>query len=351
MLSLLNQNKMNVLKLLSLGACAFLLGLFLKSSFDEKVILSNFSHCNATKLGQTNPFDLAVLANSLDVVNYSDTSIVLYELKANKLEKIFSYNEATNTQESKLDAESATALKAMISPDKDLYQRWKSILFKPRTQFLEKRKLSLENLQKAMPRHTFRVTSDIREAANQAALVKKGASTAPLSMHQFGLASDIAMYLNGRYLTDFTTYREMGLKAEEQELTWGGRFVGFIDPGHIQYYKNSAKMLSALPQLAFEFSPFLNFYKERVHKFEKAGKAKQVEDTAELIEVLEAINQENVCACGQVALNAFSEKWQKALSDVKYAKELALVLDKDSQKMYVFNSTKGHFVVKLGQWE
>ena len=51
-------------------------------------------------------------------------------------------------------------------------------------------------------------------------------------------------------------YDQYGYKAKEIGLYWGGDFVGFPDPGHIQAFLNSASLIQKYPEVALEYEPF-----------------------------------------------------------------------------------------------
>ena len=61
------------------------------------------------------------------------------------------------------------------------------------------------------------------------------------SMHEYGLAFDIAIYKGGVYMTGETeekganAYKIAGAIGKKVGLFWGGDFSGFYDAGHFQY--------------------------------------------------------------------------------------------------------------------
>jgi len=56
------------------------------------------------------------------------------------------------------------------------------------------------------------------------------------SNHNFGLAADIGLFQNGRYLGNSPFYKEIGpIVARHPQLEWGGNWKSFVDEPHIQY--------------------------------------------------------------------------------------------------------------------
>jgi peptidoglycan LD-endopeptidase CwlK len=255
--------------------------------------------------------DFSILELSLAIKPFliadSPNQIKLKIIEKDGTETVFDYNKLTNNfdftgNSLRLNTQTiadSIALKGMIVNNPRLYLRWANLLKPYRSQFLQKRNQLFDLLPSKLPNYDFKVISDFRLSDNQEQLLKTGKSAAPLSAHQFGLASDIAIKRKGKYLTGYTFYKIMGKIAIEQDLTWGGNFVGFVDPGHIQLYENSAKMLAIIPELRYEFEPFRQYYINRVEKMTKAGRAQAVEDTKELLEVMDVLNDEKICACEQ----------------------------------------------------
>lgn len=235
------------------------------------------------------------------------------------------------------------ALKALVVPQSNLYKRWQAVLVGPRTVFVSTRDTLLQRLRRQPPGYRYRVSSDVRLAENQSKLLKSGKSAAALSLHQFGLASDIAISKGAKYLTGYTAYKAFGLEAERDKLTWGGRFVGFVDPNHIQLYRNSAELLANVPALSFEYEPFKNYYTQRVEKFVKAGKAKTVEDSAELLQILDAIDEGKLCDCAQKSFKA------SAVSNADSSTIKLYYSEKNKLLRYLYHDQIHE--IKLGKWK
>lgn len=92
------------------------------------------------------------------------------------------------------------------------------------------------------------VVSGLRNAVQQDALYAQGRTTpghivtnakAGLSMHNYGLAADIAPFRQGQngalnWTTSTPQFREMVSALKEQGLTWGGDWIHFPDMDHFQ---------------------------------------------------------------------------------------------------------------------
>jgi hypothetical protein len=80
-------------------------------------------------------------------------------------------------------------------------------------------------------------------------------------------------------------------------MTWGGNFVGFIDPGHIQLFRNGAEMVRKYPDLIFEFEPYRPQYNAWMNKMIFAGKEQKANDTKELLIELNNYKKDKPCPC------------------------------------------------------
>ncbi|MGC4037199.1 MAG: M15 family metallopeptidase [Chitinophagaceae bacterium] len=91
-----------------------------------------------------------------------------------------------------------------------------------------------------------RIISGTRTYAEQDALYKQGrnGNTQPKvtnakggqSNHNFGIAWDIGLFENGKYLTSDTKYKQLPALVLPQlpELEWGGNWISFQDVPHYQ---------------------------------------------------------------------------------------------------------------------
>jgi peptidoglycan L-alanyl-D-glutamate endopeptidase CwlK len=88
-----------------------------------------------------------------------------------------------------------------------------------------------------------KIISGTRTYAEQNILYAKG-RTAPgprvtnarggYSNHNFGIAFDIGLFKDGKYLTSSPLYNECGVIGESVGLEWGGRWKTFPDGPHYQ---------------------------------------------------------------------------------------------------------------------
>jgi peptidoglycan L-alanyl-D-glutamate endopeptidase CwlK len=99
-----------------------------------------------------------------------------------------------------------------------------------------------------------RIISGTRTYAEQDALYNQGrnGNTQPKvtnakggqSNHNFGLAWDIGLFENGKYITDDKKYTPLAKLAKPQlaELEWGGDWISFPDIPHYQHVAISGKV-------------------------------------------------------------------------------------------------------------
>jgi hypothetical protein len=325
---------------------ALWLGIWYKNNplLAKNYFVPNHLTCDSTLLGQYNVFEIGKIlyASGINVALADSLVLEINNNEGNK--KSLRYNKKSNGWEVinlNLTPADSIAITAQILANTNLHSRWAAILAPFRTSFIHKRDKTLGQIPIVLEGHRYRISSDIRLAENQAALLKQGKSAAALSLHQFGLASDIAISRGSTYITSFGTYKKLGQLAENEGLTWGGSFVGFIDPNHVQLFRNSAQMLAQIPTLAFEYQPFASYYQQRVEKFTKAGKAKSVEDSAELLQILAAINEGKMCSCSTKPMPN-NTTMPKGL--------LKIVFDETQKQMLVsYNDQIAQF--KLGTWQ
>ncbi len=258
---------------------------------------TDYNVCDSTATAEINYFEIAIQLKPLENIlnKMQKTTIQNGEVEV-VLQKTDNKWLLTNPK-NELSKQEKIATLALVAPVPNLYQRWQEILKEPRANFLLKRQAVQNKIQEIWPSFTVSVISDIRLADTQKALLLKGASASPLSQHQFGFASDFAIKNKGKYLTSYKYYIAVGTAAKENNITWGGNFAGFIDPGHIQEFSNSASLLSKIPALRYEFIDFLPYYKTRIQKMESLGKEKDIKDTQELVQILELMNENKLCTC------------------------------------------------------
>jgi peptidoglycan LD-endopeptidase CwlK len=335
-----------------------------KSNTIQLKIGDEINICDTTQIPKYLLYDIAIAINSNVSLEKTSNRILLQIIDNEGFENIYTYNKIDSTVSFFIDSTvnfeelqlaDSIVFKALIEPDNKLYKRWGQLLQPYRDEFVAKRKSLFEKLPEKLPNYDYRVISDFRQSENQAKLLKAGFSAAPLSAHQFGLASDIAIKRKGRYLTGFTFYKIMGEIAINQGLTWGGNFVGFVDPGHIQLFENSAKMLAVIPELRFEFEPFRKYYYQRIEKMTKAGKEKSIEDTKELVEVIDVLNENKICACTADSLKNNTIKFPRTskLERVGYQldTDVLLSINEANKEIKIFEPKKNPQILLLGTWK
>lgn len=168
---------------------------------------------------------------------------------------------------------------------KHLHEFWDFYLDSTHTKF---KNLS-DSLLKIFPHKPYRMryVSEYRSLEKQEHLLKLGRSKLPLSLHNFGFALDVGIYRGRKYLRRGQIYTNMGQKAKELGLYWGGDFKGFPDPGHIQYFSNTANFIKAFPLVGFEFLRIKPIFQSTYDSAIEKGRAEYVQDTKQLLEVLE----------------------------------------------------------------
>ncbi|MBP6409495.1 MAG: M15 family metallopeptidase [Pseudarcicella sp.] len=186
-------------------------------------------------------------------------------------------------------------LGAMLQDEKYLYKRWESILENERKDFLQKRDSIWQILKQK--HQSVKIISDIRSLSAQKKHLKNNKSVSPLSMHNFGFAADFAIFKGNKINNNFDLYKPLNQLTADYGLTWGGNFIGFIDPGHIQLFKNSAEMLEKYPDLIFEFAPYYDNYQTWLSKMKSWGKEHKARDTKEILKVLINKKLNKACVC------------------------------------------------------
>lgn len=79
------------------------------------------------------------------------------------------------------------------------------------------------------------ITSSVRTRAEQAALVRIGASQTPVSAHLIGQAFDVDVHGYGRDEVPLWFWYAVGEFAESLGFVWGGRWSGLRDYGHFEH--------------------------------------------------------------------------------------------------------------------
>ena len=233
-----------------------------------------------------------------------------------------------------------------------LYNRWEKLLSEERTNFLSKRD-SIHQVMKDL-NGSVRIISDLRSMANQQKYLGTNKTASPISMHNFGFAADFAVMRNNKISNNLSHYRPLDNLTAQNGMTWGGNFVGFVDPGHIQQFKNGAEMLRKYPDLIFEFEPYRPQYTSWMNKMIGWGKEEKANDTKELLVELNKFKKEKPCPCLNLSANIplnLLEKVKSQTKDLGYQqdKDLLLIGDLTSQtiSLLTINGTISH---PLGRW-
>jgi hypothetical protein len=186
---------------------------------------------------------------------------------------------------------------------------------------------------------SLRFLQAVRNLKRQQELKNSGRSQVFLSFHNFNLAADVGLYARRRYLRRSPRYTRMGQEAKQLGMFWGGDFVGFPDPGHVQRFINSADFVSKYPDLAFEFERYRDHYQSIILK--NAKHLNLVRDTEALLNTLDRLKVGKVCAC-EIAIMP-----KETTSTSDYA-----LVELNSEQNWVFIKPRqgnGYFYT-LGRW-
>ncbi len=151
---------------------------------------------------------------------------------------------------------------------------------------------------------TMRYLQTARDLKRQRQLNSSGRSQVQLSFHNFQLAADVGLYFRRRYLKRSPRYLRLGQEAKSIGLFWGGDFVGFPDPGHVQRFANSATFIEQYPFVSFEFERYRNVYQQAYLKKKSLGRIDLVKDTEALLISMNRQRLGKVCACQQAIIPA-----------------------------------------------
>ncbi|MCU0338449.1 MAG: M15 family metallopeptidase [Spirosomaceae bacterium] len=235
------------------------------------------------------------------------------------------------------------------------YDRYEPLLRDARRDFLTRRDSMVQQYRRQYPQYRLKVQSDLRGAGYQRRNLSMGKSVSPLSQHNFGFANDIGIWYKGGQLQNIRFYKTfLGDIGGQQGLTWGGTFLGFIDPNHVQYFKNSAEMLQKFPELRMEFEPYQKYFKNRVARMTAVGKAAKVEDTKALLDAMAAIHASRACVCDSLAERPqpryFSAFFAK-LTAYQPQKDIVVFGDLGTQTATLIHPSGFQKTFRLGRWE
>lgn len=241
---------------------------------------------------------------------------------------------------------------ALASQPRYLYNRWEKLLYDERTNFLSKRD-SIHQVMKDL-NGSVRIISDLRSMANQQRYLSTNKTASPISMHNFGFAADFAVMRNNKISNNLSHYNPLNELTAQYGMTWGGNFVGFLDPGHIQQFKNGAEMLRKYPDLIFEFEPYRHQYNSWMNKMINWGKEDKANDTKELLIELNKFKKDKPCSCLNLTTNvptALIEKAKNKTKELGYQSDTDLLLIGDlaskTISLITINGTISH---PLGRW-
>ena len=242
---------------------------------------------------------------------------------------------------------------ALVSQPRYLFNRWEKLLVDERTSFLLKRD-SIHQVMRNV-NGSVKIISDLRSMANQQKYLGSNKTASPISMHNFGLAADFAVIRNNRMSNNLSYYRPLDNLTAKFGMTWGGNFIGFSDPGHIQLFRNGAEMLRKYPDLIFEFEPYRPQYNSWMNKMINWGKEEKANDTKELLLELNKYKKERPCPCLSATANTpflliLKAQNQSEILGYQPDKDLLLVGDLASKTVSLVTGN-GVITYPLGRWK
>jgi peptidoglycan LD-endopeptidase CwlK len=242
---------------------------------------------------------------------------------------------------------------ALATQPRYLYTRWEKLLIEERINFLAKRD-SIHAVMKNLS-GSVKIISDLRSMANQQRYLQKNKTASPISMHNFGFAADFAIMRNNKISNNLSLYNPLNELTAQQGMTWGGNFVGFLDPGHIQLFKNGAEMLRKYPDLIFEFEPYRPQYNAWMNKMINWGKEAKAGDTKELLVELNKYKKDKPCPCldGKINIqNSRLNEIQAKVMSLGYQQNTDLLLIGDTKRQTLsLTSTNGTIIYEIGLWK
>ena len=242
---------------------------------------------------------------------------------------------------------------ALAMQPRYLYYRWEKLLSEERRSFLAKRD-SIHQIMKNL-NGSVKIISDLRSMANQQKYLSTNKTVSPISMHNFGFAADFAVIRKNKISNNLVNYRPLDNLTTQYGMTWGGNFVGFLDPGHIQLFKNGAEMLRKYPDLIFEFEPYRHQYNAWMNKMIVWGKEDKAGDTKELLIELNKYKKEKPCPCLDLPISVpilMVDSIKNQIKALGYQPDtdLLLVGDLTSQTVSLV-SLNGVISYPLGRWK
>ncbi len=217
---------------------------------------------------------------------------------------------------------------------------------------LDSFEIKKDSLTKLFPPKPYRLkfVSENRSLAKQIELHKKGSSKIMLSLHNFGLAADVGLYRYRKYLRRGKMYDKMGNKAKELGLFWGGDFVGFPDPGHIQAFSKSADLIQQYPILGFEFEKYKVQYENAFLKQKNLGREALVEDTKALLVQLNKLRMSQHCACSLAIMPPNDQETNEFVQQFLSKNQAVVYANLMENWVYIQKGQIGYFY-SLGRWD
>ncbi|MHA8052996.1 M15 family metallopeptidase [Aquirufa sp. OSTEICH-129A] len=278
----------------------------------------------------------------LDLNPYTQLTLILEDRQGKRLEKTFQSDSTFRMNES---VDEYLAQRIMIDKP-DLTAFWALELEDDISLFKSLKDSLLAKFK--FKYYTMRYSSETRSLKQQLALQRRGKSKIALSMHNFSLAADVAIYRKKRYLKHGLIYEKMGTIAKDLGLFWGGDFVGFPDLGHIQAFKNSAELLRQHPNLAFEFEHFKANYEQVYTQKASVGREDLVQDTQDLLEAMNEFRLNQACLCEKAQpIPASAHAW---IASYQLNPKPRIHVNLKDQWAYVQRGNTGYFF-SLGLWQ
>lgn len=242
---------------------------------------------------------------------------------------------------------------ALASQPRYLYNRWEKLLSEERMLFLSKRDSILQVMKDL--NGPVKIISDLRSMAIQQKYLGTNKTASPISMHNFGFAADFAVVRKNKVSNNLSLYQPLNNLTAQYGMTWGGNFIGFIDPGHVQLFKNGAELLRKYPDLIFEFEPYRPQYNTWMNKMINWGKEDKANDTKELLVELNKFKKEKPCSCLDLTANipyGLLEKIENQVKEIGYQQNLDVLLVGDLASQTVMLITKNGIIsYPLGRWK
>ena len=188
---------------------------------------------------------------------------------------------------------------------------------------------------------TMRYLQTARDLKRQQQLNSSGRSKVQLSFHNFQLAADIGLYVRRKYLKRSSRYLRLGQEAKSIGLFWGGDFVGFPDPGHVQRFGNSAIFIEKYPFISFEFERYRNAYQQAFQKKKSLGRIDLVKDTEALLISMNRQRIGKVCACQNAIIPA---------GDYPSGEQAKVIVNTQQNWVFIQPKDSNGYFYSLGRW-